>query len=233
MESSDESYKLFLIENIMHLRKDLLETVLKLNNSDINRGTSGNVSMRVLEQDGFLITPSGVPYDEMKPEDLVFVKMDGSYEHPLKPSSEWRFHRDIYLHRKDVGAVVHAHPTHSTVLACACESIPPFHYMIAVSGDNYVRVAPYATFGSAALSESIVGTLGEHRTVCLMQNHGLVATGSTPAKALGVAIEVEGLAEQYLLAKSSGVQLTMISVEEMARIHELFKSYGQQPNRKE
>lgn len=209
----------------LKLREEIIAQCLRMNASGINQGTSGNLSLR--HGDGLLITPSGVPYEQLEPSDIVKLRMDGSYEHELAPSSEWRIHRDIYAAKPEVGAVVHAHPTFCTALAIRGMEIPAVHYMIAFGGGNSIRCAPYATFGTQALSDAVLGAL-EGRTACLMANHGMVATGPTLAKALWLAVEVETLARQYFHALLLGGP-NLLSDEEMERVGEKFKSYGIKP----
>lgn len=128
------------------LRKEIIATALAMNALGVNRGKSGNVSARW--KDGFLTTPSGLPYEETGPADIVFVDRKGKPTGKRPPSSEWRFHHDIYRTREDAQAVVHAHSSFATTLACLGMDVPAFHYMVAVAGGNNIRCAPYATFGS-------------------------------------------------------------------------------------
>lgn len=166
----------------------------------INQGKSGNVSVRC--GDGLLVTPSGLDYDRMTADDIVRMEMDGTWAvrapagARLRPSSEWRIHRDVLRARPDAGAVVHAHPTYCVAIGIMRPEIPPLHYMIALAGGPNIRVAPYATFGTEALSALALAAL-EGRRACLLAHHGLVATGSDLAAALGLAVEVEALARQY------------------------------------
>lgn len=207
------------------LRRELIAQALALNASGINQGTSGNLSVRWGE--GMIITPSGTPYDTLAPEDLVFVRADGSHDHRLQPSSEWRFHRDIYGARPEVHAVVHAHPPHCTALAIQGREIPAVHYMVAISGGPNVRVGRYATYGTQELSEAALQAL-QGRTCCLLAHHGMIATGPTLARAMWVAIELEALARQYLLALQLGPP-PLLPDDEIARVVEKFKGYGVRP----
>lgn len=203
-------------------RQAIIEACRTMNASGLNQGTSGNVSVR--DGDGLLITPSGVPYDRLEPADIVRLDMAGAATGALKPSSEWRFHRDILAARPEAGAVVHAHPAHATALAINRMAIPPVHYMVAVAGERDIPVADYATFGTEELSRHILAAM-DGRTCCLMANHGLVATGPTLAKALWCAEEVETLAKQYILALQAGTP-TLLSDAEIDRVLEKFKTYG-------
>ncbi len=170
------------------LHKQLIETAVAMNASGINCGTSGNLGVRT--DAGFLITPSGMDYKELVPENIVAMNFEGEWQGSTVPSSEWRIHRDIYRHREDAQAILHAHPTFCTTLACLGKPIPAFHYMVAVAGGNDIRCAPYATFGTQELSDYVLLAL-EDRKACLMANHGLVCVGVDLPGALALAVEVE------------------------------------------
>ncbi|MCJ8139148.1 class II aldolase/adducin family protein [Falsirhodobacter halotolerans] len=176
------------------LRQEIIAASIRMNDSGINQGTSGNISHRF--GDGMLITPSSMPYDTLTPEDIMYVGPDGSAEGRNMPSSEWRFHLDILRARPELNAVVHAHPTYATTIAIMGHAIPPIHYMVAVCGGPDIRCAPYATFGTPELSAHAVKAL-EGRTACLLAHHGMIAAGKTLAKAMWLAVEVETLARQY------------------------------------
>lgn len=204
------------------LREGIVETVRALTAHNLNRGTAGNVSARWGE--GFLVTPTGLADDGMQPGDVVPMTMDGSWQGPRKPSSEWRFHRDLYAARPEAGAIVHAHAPFATALACLRADIPPFHYMIARFGGTTVRCARYATFGTQALSDATVAALQE-RSACLLANHGMVVLGRDLEHALAMAIEFETLCEQYWRTLQLG-EPVLLSEEEMAEVIERFKWYG-------
>lgn len=206
------------------LEQDVIDTALKMNALGINQGSSGNVSVR--SEKGFFITPSGLAYDELNPNDIVDVHMDGSYAGPLKPSSEWRFHRDIMAVRTDVKAIIHTHSKYATTLACLRKDLPPFHYMIAVAGGKTVRCAPYATFGSQKLSDYALIAL-QDRKACLLANHGMIVAAESLDKALAIAHELELLCQQYLTALQVG-DPHILSDEEMDEVLEKFKTYGKQ-----
>lgn len=189
----------------------------------LNKGSSGNVSVRY--RDGFFITPSGLPNDALAPEQMVFVGMDGQASGSLKPSSEWRIHRDIYGARPEVQAIVHAHSPHAVSLSCLRRGIPAFHYMVAAAGGRDIRCASYATFGTQALSDSVLAAL-QDRSACLMSNHGLVAVGASLDSALSLAVEVEELCAQYWRAKLVG-EPVLLSDAEMDEVLERFRHYGQ------
>jgi L-fuculose-phosphate aldolase len=175
-------------------RQSIIDACLRMNSLGINQGTSGNISLR--HDDGMLITPTGTPYETMQPEQIVFMKLDGTVESNQRPSSEWRFHRDIIKARPEVNPVVHAHPPYSTILAIMGMAIPAMHYMIACAGGDTIRCAPYATFGTEELSQHAVAAL-EDRSACLLAHHGMIAVGASLDRAMWLAVEVETLARQY------------------------------------
>ncbi|CAD5371349.1 L-fuculose-1-phosphate aldolase [Rubrivivax sp. A210] len=203
-------------------RREIIVHGLKMNSSGLSQGTSGNLSVRW--SDGMLVTPSGIAYDALQPEDIVFMKLDGSFDHPLAPSSEWRFHRDIYVARPEVNAVVHAHPTHCTALAIQGMEIPAVHYMIASAGGPSIRCASYHTYGTEALSVAAIAAL-ENRSGCLLAHHGMIATGANMAKAMWLAVEMEALAHLYILALQLG-KPRILPDEEIARVVAKFAHYG-------
>lgn len=205
------------------LRAEIIATARALNGRGLNRGTSGNVSARV--PTGFLVTPTGMACESMQGDDVVAMSAEGTARGPRTPSSEWRFHRDIYTARADVHAIVHAHSPFATTLACLGSDIPAFHYMIAVAGGSDIRCAAYATFGTQQLSDSALRAL-EGRKACLLANHGMIAVGANLAGALALAVEVEALAEQYWRALQIG-QPNLLSDAEMAIVLDKFRTYGQ------
>ena len=196
-----------------------------MNAAGINRGAAGNVSARTA--DGFLITPTGMAYDACTAEDMVTVGLDGTAAGRRQPSSEWRFHRDIYAARPDAGAILHAHSPFATSLACQALEIPPFHYMIARFGGDSIRCAAYATFGTQALSDAMLVALQDRRA-CLMAHHGMVVFGADLEEALALAIEFESLCEQYWRVLQLGAP-KLLAADEMARVIEKFRDYGKQP----
>lgn len=205
-----------------HLREQLLAISRKLCELGLNRGTSGNASVR--DGTGFLVTPTGMAVEEMTPRDMVWMSIDGKVQGERQPSSEWRFHRDILQARPEVGAVIHTHAMFATTLACLHREIPPFHYMIAVAGGGTIRCAPYALFGSQALSDAALSAL-QDRKACLLANHGMIAVGRDLDQALSVAVEVETLCEQYWRALQAG-EPKLLSAEQMTEVMEQFKGYG-------
>ncbi len=204
------------------MRESLLNNFKKLAELGLNKGTSGNASVRT--DKGFLVTPSGMAVEQMSATSMVEVDMNGQAISAGKPSSEWRFHRDIYQARPEIQAIVHTHSMFATSLSCLRQNIPPFHYMIAVAGGKDIRCAEYALFGTQALSDAAIVAL-ENRKACLLANHGMIALGKTLDQAVSVAVEVETLCEQYWRALQVG-QPHILSDQEMADVFEQFKDYG-------
>ncbi|HUI19831.1 MAG TPA: class II aldolase/adducin family protein [Methylocella sp.] len=203
-------------------RHAIIDACFTMNRTGINQGTAGNISLRW--KGGLLITPSGIPYDEVTVDDIVFMDMGGAYSHPLAPSSEWRFHRDILRERGDVNAVVHAHPVHATAFAICGMEIPAVHYMIAAAGGPTIRCAPYETYGTEALSKAALEAL-RGRTCALLANHGMIATGPDLREAMWLAVELETLCKQYALALQIGMPL-VLDAGEVEKTIEKFKEYG-------
>jgi L-fuculose-phosphate aldolase len=187
-----------------------------------NVGTAGNLSIRL--PDGFLITPSGVPYDQLTEDSLVQLDHDGGVVGNGKPSSEWRFHQAIYTERSEAGAIVHCHSPYATALACLGRPIPAFHYEVAFAGGPNIRCARYATFGTQALSDNVIAALAG-RKACLIGNHGMVSFGEDMDRALFLAHEVEQLARIYVLCLTVG-EPRILDDGEMARVVDAFANYG-------
>lgn len=210
------------------LRSALLDTLRAMGNARLNVGTAGNASVRLPGAAHatvrMLITPSGVPAERCRLEDMAVAEADGSYHGPLAPSSEWQLHRDIYAAFPAAGAVLHAHSPFATALACQRVDIPPFHYMIARFGGSTIRCAAYATFGTQALSDATVAAL-QDRSACLLANHGMVVFGRDLTHALALAIELETLCEQYWRTLQLGAPV-LLSAAEMAEVMERFRWYG-------
>ncbi|WP_456385491.1 class II aldolase/adducin family protein [Desulfolithobacter sp.] len=207
------------------LRRQLIETALTMNSVGLNQGTSGNLSVRT--ENGFLITPSALPYDRCRPADMVEMNLAGMAESRKgRPSSEWRLHRDIYLAREEAGAILHAHPPWCTTLACLERSIPPFHYMVAVAGGDSIELAPYATFGTQELSDHVLDALAGGRFACLLAHHGMVCYASDLESVLALAVEVETLARMYGQALQIG-DPPLLSREQMSEVLDLFSGYRQ------
>ena len=209
-------------------RKKIIEYSLKLNSTNLSPLRSGNISLRSKEnnKDGYLITPSGKKYETLNPEDIVFMSLDEEVENNdliNKPSSEWRFHRDIYVNKNDAQAIVHAHSPHATAVSSHGKSIPPFHYMIALAGGEDIKCAEYATFGTEELSKNVIKAL-ENRSACLMSNHGQVAFGKNLDIAFELAQEIENICHQYTIALKLG-NPKILSFEEMKKVLDKAKNY--------
>lgn len=215
------------------LRAQLVREAQRLQPLGLATGTSGNLSVRarIDGADGMLITPSGQAYDSLTPAAIVPVRFTGAgtadWPADQLPSSEWLMHQAVYQARPEAGAVVHGHPEHATVLAIQGLPIPAIHYMIAAAGGPTIRCAPYATFGTAALSQAAVAALAE-RKACLLEHHGLLAFERDLARAMWLAREVETLAQQYLMvlgiAGPEGARV--LPDDEIARVVEKFTTYG-------
>ena len=203
-------------------RTAVVEAARRLSALGLNPGRSGNVSARV--GDGFLVTPSGLPYDRLGTEDIVSVDAQGEAHGPHAPSTEWRLHRDVYRRHPEAGGVAHTHSSCATTLACLHRGIPPFHYEVAFAGGHDIRCADYATFGTQELSDRALAAL-EGRRACLLANHGAVAFGDTVAQAVELAEKVEALARIFWQALQAGEPALLDEVE-MTRVAEKFRSYG-------
>src|SRR5215813_14410510 len=207
------------------LRAQVIAACRELTRRGLTHGTSGNVSVRCGEQ-RFFVSPSGMDYEALQTQDVPLMDLDGRWFGRRRPSSEWRFHRDILKSRHDVGAIVHTHSPRATALACTGRGIPAFHYMVAIAGGPDIRCAPYHTFGTQELSDAALVALRERRA-CLLANHGVIATGADLAGALSLAGEVENLALQYSAALNLG-EVRILDDTEMCRVVEKFRTYGQQ-----
>ncbi len=207
----------------------LIDSARRMNAAGLNRGAAGNLSVRVDDRGlaGFLITPTGMAYDRLEPADIVFMSLDGRCRGRRAPSSEWRFHRDLYVARADAGAVLHAHSPFATSLACLRRPIPAFHYMIARFGGDSVRCAEYATFGTQALSDAVLKAIDE-RHGCLLANHGMLTIGRDLSQAFDFGLELESLCEQYWRACQIGAPV-LLDAAEMAKVLDKFAGYGQPP----
>ena len=211
-------------------RNKIIEFSLKLNSTNLSPLRSGNISLRSEENgnDGYLITPSGKKYETLKPEDIVFMGLNLNEEKENndsanKPSSEWRFHRDIYVNKEEAQAIVHAHSPHATAVSSHGKPIPPFHYMIALAGGEDIKCADYATFGTEELSNNVIKAL-ENRSACLMSNHGQVAFGKNLDSAFELAQEIENICHQYTIALKLG-KPKILSFEEMKKVLDKAKNY--------
>lgn len=205
------------------LSREIIETCLEMTRLGLNQGTAGNVSARY--EQGMLITPSGIPYERLTENMIVYVDNNGKYAEGQLPSSEWRFHLAAYQTRPDANAVVHNHAIHCTAVSILNRPIPAIHYMIAAAGGNTIPCAPYATFGTQALSEFVVTALKD-RKATLLQHHGLIACEVNLEKALWLAHEVEVLAQLYLSTLAITDPVPVLDDEEIAVVLEKFKTYG-------
>jgi len=216
---------------MIELKKEVIKYAQKLNSTNLSPLRSGNVSIRVTKEnvEGFLLTPSGKRYEDLVPEDIVFLSLKEEYDNlklfnsSLNPSSEWRFHQDIYRKKVEAKAIVHAHSPHATAVSVHGKSIPAFHYMVALAGGDDIKCAEYATFGTTELSKNINKAL-EKRKACLMSNHGQVAFGNNLKQAFELAQEVENICHQYIIALKIGEPKILSSVE-MNKILDKIKHY--------
>ena len=210
----------------MDKKKDIIKFAKKLNSSNLSPLRSGNISVKAKKNGfwGFYITPSGRKYSSLKPKDIVFVTLKGQFDKKkAKPSSEWKFHQDIYVNKKKAKAVVHAHSTCATAVSTHQKKIPAFHYMVAVAGGEDIKCTKYATFGTKNLSRNILIAL-KKRTACLIANHGQVAFGDNLEKAFELAQEVENICHQYINALRIGIP-KILSKKEMKIVLGKFKNY--------
>ncbi len=216
---------------MIELKKEVIKYAQKLNSTNLSPLRSGNVSVRATQDgvEGFLLTPSGKRYETLIPEDIVFLALKEKYDNlklfntGLNPSSEWRFHQDIYLKKIEAKAIVHAHSPHATAVSSHGKSIPAFHYMVALAGGDDIKCAEYATFGTDELSINILKAL-EKRKACLMSNHGQVAFGTNLKQAFELAEEVENICHQYIIALKIG-NPKILSWAEMNKILDKIKHY--------
>ena len=208
------------------LKSEIIEYSKKLNTTNLSALRSGNISVRAKEKDvdGFYITPSGMKYSTLKIKDIVFVSLKGIFDKKKnKPSSEWRFHQDIYVNKKNAKAIVHAHSTCATAVSAYAKSIPAFHYMVAVAGGEDIKCAKYATFGTRNLSKNILDAL-RNRSACLISNHGQIAFGENLEKSFELAQEIENICHQYINALRIG-KPKILSKKEMKIVLGKFKNY--------
>ncbi|HMO44644.1 MAG TPA: class II aldolase/adducin family protein [Rubrivivax sp.] len=208
------------------LRELAVAAMRRLDALGLNRGSSGNLSLRCMRdgRDGMLITPTGIGADELQPAQLAWVGCDASVHGDWQPSSEWQLHQAVLARRADVQAVVHTHSVHATALACLQRELPPFHYMVAVCGAERVPCTPYHAFGSDALAAAVAQALSD-RNACLMAHHGLVAAGAALAQAMKIAVEIEALCEVYLKALAVA-EPAHLSAAQMAEVLRRFSRYG-------
>ena len=205
-----------------NLRTEIIKYSRMLNSKKLSALRSGNISLRY--KDGFLITPSGKKYSSLKNKDIIFVSLNGRYDKKkASPSSEWKFHQDIYNSKKQAKAIVHAHSTNATAVSCHKKGIPPFHYMVAMAGGVDIKCAKYATFGTRKLSKNILKAL-KGRKACLISNHGQIAFEENLSKAFELAEEVENLSLQYITSLKLG-EPKKLSFKEMKKVLLKAKNY--------
>ena len=216
---------------MLEKKKEVIEYAKKLNTENLSPLRSGNISVRAnnVGVDGFFITPSGIRYDELKTESIVFLEFNENNnlkkisDKTINPSTEWRFHQDIYIEKKDAQAIVHAHSANAAAVSAHGKNIPAFHYMVALAGGNNIKCAEYATFGTKELSHNIIKAL-EERKACLMSNHGQVAFGKSLSEAFELAEEIENICHQYINTIKLG-KPKILSDEEMKKILDKTKNY--------
>ena len=209
----------------LDLRAEVIRGCRALTSLGLTYGTSGNVSVR-RDAESLFISPTGMAYEALVPDDVPLVTLNGRWFGRRRPSSEWRFHRDIMATRAEVGAIVHAHSRYATALACTGRGIPAFHYMVAVAGGADIRCAPYHPFGTQELSDAALTALHARKS-CLLGHHGIIAVGRDLEAALKLAGEVESLAAQYCTALALG-NVGLLDEAEMRRVVEKFRTYGSQ-----
>ena len=204
-----------------HQKKEIIKFAKMLNDKKLSALRSGNISIRY--KNGFLITPSGQKYSSLKVKDIVFVNLKGEFNNKQKPSSEWRFHQDIYISKTNAKAIVHSHSTNATALSTHNKKIPSFHYMVALAGGSDIKCAKYATYGTRELSKNILKAL-KNRFACLIANHGQITFGSSLAEAFELAEEVDNLAKHYIKALLLG-RPKLLSLNEMKKVLNKSKTY--------
>jgi L-fuculose-phosphate aldolase len=199
----------------------------KMSTSGLVPTTSGNVSARTPEGD-VLITPSGLPYEVLEPDDIVLVDIEGKViEGTLEPSSEVPMHTGIYRAKPGVGGVVHTHAPYSTALACLGLEIPPVHYLLAaLSKEGRVPLASYATYGTEELAGYASEALGDAHAVCLLQNHGTIAVEDTASEAYSLTEILEEMAELYYRTRLAG-EPVILGSEQIAEVRAKIVDYGQ------
>ena len=212
-------------------KQEVIEYAKKLNTENLSPLRSGNISIRGVNEeiDGFFITPSGIKYDDLTTDSIVFLELNENNnikkisDKVINPSSEWRFHQDIYIEKRDAHAIVHAHSANAAAVSAHGKNIPAFHYMVALAGGNNIKCAEYATFGTKELSQNIIKAL-DGRKACLMSNHGQVAFGKSLSEAFELAEEIENICHQYINTIKLG-QPKILSDEEMKKILDKTKNY--------
>ena len=204
------------------IKGEIIKYSKMLNSRKLSALRSGNISVRY--KDGFLITPSGKKYSSLKKNDIVFVSINGSFDETKGiPSSEWKFHQDIYKNKKEAKAIVHSHSTNATAISTHKRGIPAFHYMVAMAGGVDIKCAKYATYGTRYLSKNILKAL-KGRKACLIENHGQIAFEENLPKAFELAEEVENISLQYITSLKLG-KPKILSIKEMKKVLSKAKNY--------
>ena len=204
------------------IKSDIIKYAKMLNSKKLSALRSGNISIRY--KNGFFITPSGKKYSSLRNSNVIFVNLDGTFNKKKGiPSSEWKFHQDIYINRADAKAIVHAHSTNATAVSTHKKRIPAFHYMVAMAGGSDIKCAKYATFGTRTLSKNIILAL-KNRKACLISNHGQIAFEENISKAFELAEEVENISLQYITSLKLG-NPKILSLKEMKKVLSKAKNY--------
>jgi len=215
---------------IQKQRETIVSFGRKMITSQLTTGAGGNLSVCDRAAGRVAISPSGIEYFDLKPEDVVITDLNGQViEGRYQPSSELGFHLALYRERQDVSAVVHTHSVYATTMACLGWEIPAVHYLVGFSGYK-VPLAPYATFGTPELARNVADSIGAYNAV-LLANHGLVSVGGDMARAFNTAEEIELVARIYYQTKSVGDPVVLPD-EEMERVLARFATYGQSPKDK-
>jgi L-fuculose-phosphate aldolase len=211
----------------LDLREEVVEVSRRMSVSGLVVGTSGNVSARTPDGN-VLMTPSGLDYELMEPEDVVLVDLDGKViEGSFEPSVETPMHTGIYRSRSETRGIVHTHARYSTTLACLSWEIPPIHYMLAVvSDEGMVPIARYATYGTEELARNAAQALGDSHRACLLRNHGTIAVGASVGEAYSRTELLEEMAEVYYRARLAG-EPVLLTPEQIAEVSAKIHDYGQ------
>jgi len=207
---------------MIKIKREIIKYSKMLNSRNLSALRSGNISVRY--RNGFLITPSGKKYSSLKNKDIVFVSLDGNFDKKKGiPSSEWKFHQDIYRNKDDAKSIVHSHSTNATAVSTHKKGIPAFHYMVAVAGGHDIKCANYATYGTRNLSKNIIKAL-KNRKACLIANHGQIVFEDNLTKAFELAEEVENISLQYITSLKLG-NPKILSLKEMKKVLSKSKNY--------
>lgn len=208
-------------------RKSVLNCAQEIYKSGMVTGTWGNVSVRTDNRELMLITPSGMDYSLLEPQDMVLLDFNGKVvEGAYHPSVETPMHLSIYRQRPDVNAVVHVHSPYALAFAVARRNIPVILEETAQIVGHEIESAAYAHCGTQALADNVIQALGTDRKAVLLANHGLVTVGQDVDEALQVCYIVEKTAMIALRASILG-SIHALSNEDTAILNHNFKNYGQ------